>query len=399
MNPFYRIKALLLSAILLLGVSAGFAQYTTTEEAKEYINDRLTHSVVQKIEPNGTVTISSPGSKFRFNLRNVSFNYNGGNDDNRVRVFCEDCIENIVNKQVKEKLSRQSFLCESEKEANEVITAFRFIKKSFNVNPGSTATSDKKLKIQDITLGTRTVGEAIDFINENLSYSMILGIDEKGLMTINAPDEIYLVDLSRAEFGYNNSDGNAKVRIYGDFCLDLKDDNGSRKPMSRNSFQSETRTKAYKVITVLYYLKSTFSSLDPATIPNLRNVSGSRTDSYKTASQAIDFINDRLSYSIILGIDKSGTISINAPDDIFRVNIKAAKLSQTDHRNISSDWFNIPVPGNYAPGVLMECKGCLRQYSAPDNFNSIDEQVFQCKTMSDVKEVIKALSFLKSTVK
>ncbi len=399
MKTYRNFKVILLLVFLLAGASYSFAQYTTIDEARDYINDRLTHSLIQKIEANGTVTISSPGSKYRFNLRDVSFNYNGGNDDDRVRVFCEECIEKYENKQMKEKLSRQSFLCDTEKEANEVIAAFRFIKKNFQADPQSGVPSDKKLKIQDITLGTRTVGEAIDFINENLSFSMILRISDNGIMTINAPDEIYLVDLSRAEFGYNNSDGDSKVRIYGDFCMEVKKDNGKKEFLSRNSFQSESRVKAYKVITVLYYLKSTYSVLDPSKIADLRNVSGARTDSYKNTAEAIDFINDRLSYSIIMGMDKAGNLTINAPDDIFRFNISGVKFSKTDHSNARSEWFNIPIPGNFAPGVLFECSDCIKKYNGPEDYDTMDEQVFQCSGSTEVKDVLKALSFLKSSIK
>ncbi len=390
-----KIKTFLFTGILLLGATISLAQYSNIEEAKEYINDRLSRSVLQKIDPDGTLTISAPGSKFKFNLRDVFFNYNGGNDDDRVRVFCDECIENYENKQLKEKLSRQSFLCDSETDANEVITAFRFIKKSFSTDPKNGNPADKKLKIQDITLGVYTVGEAIDFINDNLSHSMVMSINEQGIMTINAPDEIYKVDLARAEFGYNNTGDGAKVRIYGDFCMGIKKDHGKQKFISRQSFLTKGKVKAYKVISVFYYLKSTYSDLDPAKVAGLRNVSGTRTDTYKTVAGAIDFINDRLSYSIVLMMDKNGILTINSPDDIYRFNINDVKMSKTDHSNARTEWFNLPVPGNFAPGVLFNCNDCIKQYDAPDNFDTLDEQVFQCKNMEDVKEVIKALTFLR----
>ena len=59
--------------MLLMTVNS-FAQFTTTEGAKDFINDRLSHSVLQKIDPDGTVTISTPGEKIKFNLRNAAFN-------------------------------------------------------------------------------------------------------------------------------------------------------------------------------------------------------------------------------------------------------------------------------------------------------------------------------------
>jgi hypothetical protein len=399
MNPFKKFKALLFTAILVLGATCSFAQYTTIDEARDYINDRLTHSMIQKIEANGTVTISSPGSKYKFNLRDASFNYNGGNDDDRVRVFCDNCIEKWENKQLKEKLNRQSFVCDTELEANEVITAFRFIKKTWPGSAGTGATADKKLKIQDITLGLNTVNDAINFINDNLSFSMVSGIDEKGIMTINAPDDIYIVDLAKAEFGYNDSGSEPQVRIYGDFCVALRKDNGKLKYISRNSFQAASRSRANKVITVLYYLRSTYSGFDPSKISGLRNVSGTKTMSYKTAAEAIDFINDRLSYSIIMELDKNGMTTINAPEDIYRFAIKEVKLSKTDTRRVSSDWFNLPIPGDYSPGLLIECNDCLKRFNGPEDYNTMDEQVFQCRNMTDAKDVVKAMIYLKGTVK
>jgi hypothetical protein len=399
MNKVNKFKALLFTAILVLGATFSFAQYTTIDEARDYINDRLTHSMIQKIEANGTVTISSPGSKYKFSLRDASFNYNGGNDDDRVRVFCDNCIEKWENKQMKEKLNRQSFVCDTELEANEVITAFRFIKKTWMGDAKTGISADKKLKIQDITLGLNTVNDAINFINDNLSFSMVSGIDEKGIMTINAPDDIYIVDLAKADFGYNDSGSEPQVRIYGDFSIALRKDNGKLNYISRNSFQAASRTKANKVITVLYYLKSTYSNFDPSKISGLRNVTGTKTTAYKTAAEAINFINDRLAYSIILGLDQNGELTINAPDDIYRFNIKTVKMTKTDRREISSDWFRVPIPGDYTPGVLVECDDCLKKYNEPDDYDTIDEQVFQCRDLNDAKDVVKALTFLRGTVK
>jgi hypothetical protein len=390
------ISTLMGFAALMLSVSCSFAQYSTADETKDFINDRLSHSIVQKIDPDGTVTMSAPDQKIKFRLADVSFNYNGGNDDDRVRVFCNNCIAHYEHKQLTETTSRQSFLCESEKDANEVITAFRHLKKLFTANQKSGMASDKKLKVSDSTLGTRTVAEAIDFVNENLSYSMVLDIDDMGMMTINAPEDIYRVDLKKAEFGYNDLDGSSRVRIYGDFCVEIKEDHGGKKFISRQSFQAHGRVQAYKVISVLYYLKSTYCDLDQAKIAALKNIGGTGPGSYKNVNEAMDYINSRLSYSIILGIDKTGNITINSPDDIYRFNIHDVKMSKTDHRNFKSDWFRVRIPVDYSPGVLFECNDCIKQYEAPDSYDAIDEQVFQCGSLKEANEVLKALAYIKS---
>ncbi len=399
MKAYTRLKAFFFTTLFVLGAAGAFAQYTTIDEARDYINDRLSHSMIQKIEANGTVTISSPGSKFRFNLRDASFNYNGGNDDDRVRVFCENCIEKWENKQMKEKLSRQSFACENLTEANEVIAAFRFIRKTWAGEAGNGTPADKKLRIQDITLGLYTVDDAIAYINSNLSFSMVSGIDDKGIMTINAPEDIYVVDLAKAEFGFNDSGSEPQVRIYGDFCIALREENGRRDNLSRKSFQAASRSKAGKVITVLYYLKSTYSDLQPSKISGLRNVTGVKTAKYSSVPEAIDYINDRLSYSIIMGMDKNGVLTVNAPDNLYRFGIREVKVTWTDRKEFRSEWFNMSLPGGYTPGVLVECRNGLKKYSEPDDYDAVDEEVFQCASLDDAKEVVKAMAFLRSAVK
>ena len=128
-------------------------------------------------------------------------------------------------------------------------------------------------------------------------------------------------------------------------------------------------------------------------------VGRTKTNTYANIAEALDFINDRLSYSIVLGVDKNGNISINAPDDIYRFNIHDVKMHRTDRTYDKNDWFPFVVPGGFAPGVLVECNGCIRQYSSPGSFDTMDEQVFQCGNMSDAREVLKALSYIKGFTK
>ena len=394
------IKCIMLGMFaLMLSVTSSFAQYSTAEETKDFINDRLSHSVLQKIDPDGTVTMNAPDQKIKFNLREVSFNYNAGNNDDRVRVFCDNCIEHYEHKSLTEKTSRQSFLCESEKEAYEVITAFKHLKKIYIADRNNLIPGDKKLKVGDTTLETKTVSEAIEFINENLSYSMITGIDDHGIMTINAPDDIYQVNLKQADFGYNDASDGSKVRIYGDFCIDIKKSNNEKEFISRKSFQTPSRAKGYKIITVLYYLKSTYADLDPTKITGLKNVRGVRTGSYKNVGEAIDFINDRLSFSIILGVDQAGIMTINAPEEIYRFNIHDVQMNTSANHKARSEWFPFVITDGTSMGVLIECDDCIQKYDKPNSFDKLDDQVFQCGSMAEVKEVVKALTYIKVSVK
>jgi hypothetical protein len=384
--------------ILLLAATSGFAQYNTADEAKDFINDHLSHSLVQKIDPDGTVTMSTPSEKIKFNLRDVSFNYNGGNNDDRIRVACEDCIEHYEHKILTEKTSRQSFLCESEKDVYLVIDAFKFLKKKYNADRNIASSGGKKLVMNDSTLNTKTVADAIDFINENLSYSMITGIDNAGMMTINAPDETYLVDLTKSEFGYNDDSDGSKVRIYGDFCIGEKQGNSNKELITRKSFQTRNRVRAYKVITVLYYLKSTYANLDPAKIAGLKNLSAVRITSYSNVEEAIEYANARLSYSIILGVDRAGNITVNAPDELYRFNLNEVKMSSAINHKSRTEWLPFGISYDSSTGLLVECNNCIRRYDKPDSYDKMDEQVFQCGR-SDIRDVLKALTYIRNSVK
>ena len=392
-------RIVLTLSVALLFATCSFAQYKTADEAKAYINDRLSHSVLQKIDPDGTVTMNAPDQKIKFKLREVSFNYNGGNNDDRVRVFGDNCIEHYEHKILSEKTSRQSFVCESEKEANEVIAAFKHLKKLYTTDQAYLLPGDKKLKVGDTTLGTKTISEAIDFINDNLSYSMITGIDDQGIMTINAPDDIFLVNLKQAEFAFNDASDGSKVRIYGDFCIELKSNSSKKEVLCRKSFQTPGRVNAYKVIPILYYLKSSFTDLDPAKIPGLRNVTGVRTGSYKNIPEAINFINDRLSYSIILGTDQSGNMVINAPEEIYRFNIQDVTIKNALNHKTRSEWFPFVIIDGPSTGVLIECKDCLKKYDSPISSDRLSEQVFQTGNMTEAKEVLKAFMYIKVSAK
>ena len=384
---------------LLFIAMNSFAQYKTEDEAKTFINDRLSHSILQRIDPDGTVTMNTPSEKIKFNLHTAAFNYNDGNNDDRLRVTSEDGIEHYEAKVLVEKTSRQSFLCESENDAKMVIEAFRFLKKKYGPDPKNVVSNIKKLNTGDSSLNVKTVAEAIDFINENLSYSVITGIDEKGMMMINSPEENYRVNLVQAEFGYNDADDGSKVRIYGDFCITQLKNGDEKEVITRKSFQTQNRVKAYKAITVLYYLKSTYANIDPHTIPGLKNLCAVRVAGYSTPDEAIGYINARLSYSIILGIDKQGNITLNAPEEIYRFNLNDVKISSAINHKTHSDWFSFVVNGGSTTGVLVECNNCIKKFDSPGSSDELDEQVFQCGSSSEARDVLKAFYYLRGSFK
>jgi hypothetical protein len=228
---------------------------------------------------------------------------------------------------------------------------------------------------------------------------MIMSVSNNGTVVINAPDDNYRIDLSRSEFGYNHSSDEPKVRIYGDFSITMNPGQSNEKQIPRQSFQAASRSKAYDAIQALYYLKAHYLNMDISRMPGMKNLSKTKVNSYANVAGAIDFINDRLSYSIILAAEPNGQISVNAPEDIYRFNVHDVDIQRTDRTSERYDWFPFISDGTFAPGLRIECKDCIKQYGSPGNYKTLDEQVFQCGSSSEAREVVKALQYIRSFTK
>ncbi len=395
----YTKSVFLLFFMIILTIGTAFAQFKSNQDAIDYINDRLSHSIIQKIDPDGLVTIKAPSERITFLLPDVMFSYNDLNGDSRVRIVCKNCLKYYEKRELQKKDSRQSFLCDSDEDAFEVIKAFGYLKSKFIPDTKTESSMYKKLVISDTSLGYSTIAEAIDLVNSVLVHSIITGIDEKGIMTINSPSDNYLIDLERAEFAYNNLSDDPKVRIYGDFCLRETDEDGSADYISRQSYTARSRFKAYKAIKALYYIKTAYSDLKESEVPMLRNVKRNRVTTYTNIGEAINYINDRLIYSIVMSVDKNGIMSINAPNDIYRVNLKKARFSYSENSKVNIDWLGITFDGNRIDGVKIICDNCLEQYNTPGDKEVTDDQTFQCESESQVREVIKAMTYIKEMSK
>ncbi|PKP23696.1 MAG: hypothetical protein CVU06_06935 [Bacteroidetes bacterium HGW-Bacteroidetes-22] len=392
-------SAFLFFLLMILATGASFAQFNNNQDAIDYINDRLSHSIVQKIDADGLVTMKAPSERITFLLADVMFTYNDLNGDSRVRVVCNNCLKYYEQRELQKHESRQSFLCDTDEDAFEVIKAFGYLKSKFPASVKANGISQKKLAISDTTLGYSTVAEAIDLVNSVLVHSMITGIDQKGIMAINSPSNNYLVDLRNAEFAFNDLSDDPKVRIYGDFCLRETDEDGANDYMSRQSFTARSRFKAYKAIKALYYIKTAYSDLPESKVPMLRNVKRNRLTSYSNIVDAISYINDRLTYSVIMGVDNNSVMSINAPNDIYRVNLKNAKFSYSQNSKVNVDWLGITFDGNRIDGVEIICNNCLEKFNSPDDKEVIDNQTFQCESETQVREVLKAITYIKEMSK
>lgn len=397
MNTLFR-SIIAFIVVVNVGMVSSFAQFKNRQEAIDYVNDRFSHSIIQKIDDDGLVTIKAPSQRITFPIGKSVFNYNDLNGDSRVRVACASCIKFYENREYDRTESRQSFSCDSEDEAFEVIRALEYIKSTFPVDAATAGLPTKKLNLADTTLGYTSVAEAVNLVNKVLLHSFITGIDDKGVMTINAPSDNYKIDLSKAEFMVNDLGDDPKLRIYGDFCIRQIDDDGDEDFISRESFSTKSRFKCYKAIKALYYIKSAYSSLQPDAVPQLPNVRRNHLTSYKTLDEAITFINNRLRYSVILGIDSKGMLSINAPSEVYRINMKKAKFNYTDRNRVNVDWFGIRIESDNIDGVLVECRNCIEKYSDPRDYDITNEQTFQCESEQQVREVLKALTFIKEKI-
>ncbi len=381
--------------------SNAFAQYSTVEETIEYINNRLSHSVILKVDQKGLVKVKAPGQYIHFNLKEASFNYNGANGDDRVRVYCDDCIEYYENKTLENTESIQSFLCDSKKAAYEVISAFKHLKKTYADNSNQSKQNDKKIKT-DEQLKYSTINEAVDFINERLSFSAISKVDDKGILYITAPDRTFKINLKSAEFGYNGSAGDSKVRIYGDFCIRSYVKHEPDEILPRQSFSTESKNNAFDVIKALYFIKFAYLGLDVSKISSLRNVSGTKNQNYSNINEAIDFINDRLEISIIMDINKYGEVSINSQDNIFRFNIKNIEIKKAvslfSSGNFLKNLFFKSIRQEVT-GVKIAGYESIKKYADGKLEETLDEQDFSCGNEYRSKDVFKALKYIQDNFK
>lgn len=392
----------LLKTLCIISV-AGFMQTTpvrcqesTAGDLVRYINSRLSHSSIESIDEAGAVVIKTPDETLRFNIQETSFNYNGLNGDNRVRIFCNYCIGRYTGRSLEGTSHRESFLCRSGNDAVEVIGAFNRLKQAYADRDSRFKVFDQRITTADSSLPYSSVKGAVDFVNQHLVISAIVNVNEQGKMLINAPDDVYEVDLRKAEFGFNDLNSEPKLRIYGEWCIVvLRKDHAKELP--RESFQIAGRDGALNVVKAMYFIKSAFTGMDAATVANLRNVTGRKTTSYSTIAQAVDYINDRLAYSIILRIDDNGMATVNSMEKIFIFDVRAGAFSQDDDRSLLKNIINIFSGGDRA--VRVESVDGINGYEGGKSDERMDEQSFQCKSESDVKDVIKAFDFVKSKIK
>ena len=382
----------LLLPLCLLAASPAFSQGAKAGETIGYINERLEHSHILNVDAAGVVKMKTPGGSMTFSLKEAAFNTNEQSGDGRVRVASEAGIEVWEGNHREDTKPRESFSCGSRTAAREAVAALRRLRDGVL---DKDAPAHRKLNCTDKGLDYRTVGQAMDLINDHLASSVLLKVDPKGVLTIQGPDDLYRVDLTRAEFGYNGADGDGRVRIYGDWCIDTYRDGHKEESVPRESFSTHTRHGANEVIRALYYLKGAYTGLDTPRIDALRNVSRTRTHDYTTVAQALDAINDHLALSIILAIEPNGEFTVNASSAIYHFNLKDCTFErQSEERHL----FGL-IRFRAGEGVTIASAKGLKQYQDGRFYDTVDKETFSCEMESDSEFVMKALVWLQASLR
>ncbi len=389
-----------ITTVVIFHMNPIYGQNPTTDDPIQFINSRLSVSKVLQIEPDGLIRIKTPDDVIQFNLKDVIFNYNGSNDDHRLRIMGDYCLQYYDDGEVDEIVHRKSFSCHSKKGVTEVIAMLKGLQKNSLSNEEKSKFLETNINLSDSSLNYSTMGEALHFINDNLTYSGILNVDQSGMMVINGPDCIYKVNLKKADFSFTDISSRPQIRIYGDWCMQIYDDERDVKKIARESFQCNSKNAAHQIVKALYYIKGFFTGLDTLKINALKNVSGNKTYTYSNLQEAIDYINERLTISIIMSINDKGFVSMNAAEDIFRFYVQDCQFQVAEEKH--TFWSVIKSifvsKSNSIIAVEVQSWKGIEQYEEGILEDTLKEQTFSCKTSNHVNDVINAFNFIKNKI-
>ncbi len=376
--------------------SAEPSRQTDVNDAIELINSRLSHSRILKIDADGVVSVKAPGQIIEFPIRAVSFNYN--DSDCRVRVAGDYNIRYYKGDRLTEVTHRQSFTCGSRRMAQDAVDSFRSIKSRFLEGDPALNHQNKILSAVDGALGYKTLGQAIDFINDNLSRSVILGLDETGQMAINAPSAIYRIDMKAAHFALKDWSDQAQLRVYGEWCVEVSQEKGRRveRFVPRESFSTHSNSRGRESVEALYYIKGAVLGQHSAQIEEQLMLSRSSPEDYRSIEEAIQYINDRLEISIITGIDEDGLMTVNASEYIYKLPLRDCRFRSG--RNMIS-FFGFRITGRRDSSVDVRCSRGLERHYDGVLQRRIDSESFSARSRRDVKDIIAAFEYIQNKVR
>lgn len=367
------------------------------EETIELINSRLSHSQIMRVNDKGIVRIKAPDQLIEFPIQEVSFNYN--DSDHRIRIAGDFNIKYFDHDGELDEIShRQSFTCGSKRMAQEAIDAFRRIKQLFMKKDGEGKHLSRSLPVADPSLGYETLEQAIGFINDNLVLSLILDVTPDGTMVINAPSAIYRVNMKSAHFSLNELSQETKVRVYGDWCIEVteEDDRQESRFVPRESFASRSGSRARQCVRALYYIKGALLGQTSAQVEDTPNLKNRGRENYSNIEEAIEYINDRLEISIVTGIDEDQVMTVNSSDYIYELPIRDCRFRSGRNR-ISI--FGLGLFGGRDNSVEIVCRKGMERYEDRELQRRIDSEQFSIRSRQSVAEVIEALEYIQNKLK
>ena len=367
------------------------------ENEIDYINARLSHSQVARINDRGTVRIVTPSRIVEFPIQDVTFHYNASG--HRVRVAGEYNIKRFRSGRLTDVTHRNSFSSPSRRMALEAIDAFRRIQDHFTHDDPRREWMNTPLPVPDRRPDYRTIGEAIDYLNDNLVYSVILDLDENGIMTINAPSRIYRVNIIEAEFYPYDWSGDGKVRVYGDWCISTSDDERGRYDQytPRVEFNVHYFNRAKPGVRALYYIKGSLLDQSEAEIEEYLDWKMTRQRDYESIEEAIKYINDRLEISIITDIDNDGVMTLNASRSIYKVPVRDSRFRRGSREHITLLGFEVST--GYRNTVEISSPESIEQYKDRRLEERTESQEFSVRSRHDVRDIIYALEYIQFMIR
>ncbi len=370
---------------------------TGVDDLIDQINARLSHSQIIRIDNDGMVYIKTPMDMIEFPIQETVFNYNASG--NRVRVANNYNINRLRNERLIEVAHRISFTSPSRRMAFEAIDAFRDIKELFSGEDKKNEILNYDLPLIEESSEYRTLGEAIHFINDNLQLSLIMSMNNNGIMLINSPSELYEINLKEADFSEYDWTHDPKVRIYGDWCVRIMDYKhqraGAYRPRVEFNVHSVSSTRS--TVRALYHIKGALLGNTSGQIDNALRVQTTPLHRYRDIDEAVKYINDRLEISIITDIDKNGMVTINASEHIYKIPIKNSRF------RIGRRRFNVFLGFEITSGsrnmVEIFSPAGLERYRDKRLQRRINSEQFTARSRFDASEIIKALEFIQEQIK
>ncbi len=370
---------------------------TELENEIDLINSRLSHSQIARIDDRGTVRIVTPRRIIEFPIQEVAFNYNASG--RRVRVAGDYNIKIFESGRLTEVSHRRSFTSPSRRMALETIDAFRRIRDLFTKDDPGRQLMNTALPVTDRAPEYRTIQEAISYINDNFALSVILDIDENGIMTINAPSRLYRVDMKEAEFAAYDWSGDGKVRVYGEWCLRVSDDESDRydRYVPRAEFNVHSFNRARPAVRALYYIKSTLLGQTGAEIEEILAAKRSHQWDFRSVEEAVKYINDRLEISIITNIDENGVMTVNASRSIYKVPMHESRFRTGSRERIT--FLGFEVTTGHGNTVEISSPGGIEQYRDRRLERRIESQDFTVRSRHDIRDIIDALEYIQFMIR